>query len=1282
MFLNAIKRILYTLLLFLFIGLGVAVHLIDLRVERKGVRIGSFSLGNVFSCENVFLRYDKEYLFVDVDTAYIRKGVLDYLSSERIFQKIGFSIKNGFFKGDKTIQFSLNYPPESALELNLEQKLDVKVFQDQTIELLIDYLGIDELKSWIKEFYDHPSLDWISQGILYGKLKLDPNQMMLNEGELFLENIQGGDLESGSKIAIKKIKIRSDQKIEVEDGSVRVNEPKNGYDFGVENLSGLLHWTMDQGVFFSLEGLLRQGLDSFPLFLEGCKGSDTIFEADASLMLDQGQNLKRYFHISLENPSPGKVILKGLFDHVVESELNALKQLFKPNVPELEIFQVESMQARFEMQGVWENGHLVSISVEDIFGEFDVSFHSMPTIRLIASARYAENGILIATIQDLASSGQIQISLDQEKTIFHGFKVSDQLLNSVLTPFRDGWFLAGEADINGRFEKNQTKVHISSQNLTFFDHNIEFCLTKKGLEADFLILEDQNIQGILDCQGGELKISGLHKDPLVFCDLSSRISIFNDDVYLDEIQTTYLNTLLEGNLSLRPISIGGKRLHLYIRSAEGPLKDFREWISPLDQFVEGSIKLDSKGFILEADLIENGSLNYEMDLKLQSAAIGDPLDPFCNLDVEFYHSTWTNKSLFQIRLGIEAVDWFRLSGQLDDHFFTFDPKKTHLFQKPLKQIQGGKKEGGMAFELEGDDLDAVAKILRLKEFLPFKKIECFVGFRDFASLIAGTIKLDQQELSFLKENSTWTLKKGGVKFANTQCKFEDVRFNSTHLWVDTDFFHINHQDFDFKLKSDQGLMTLIEGKLGQIPVSTQEPVKISFDWPCIKIQGGSLNWDLVHRLWISSLQINLLDQQILLKSSKVEVLPEIFSGCKALVSGWVRGEWGECQKFLEYKMTPISTSLLGQTVQIHKMDCFLHPQGFKMEMDGKLDHLHFKGQIQTFKKPFERFKIFLESDLGHAFFDIEKDKEVGWFLHESKGDLIGLVWSILPTKTLKDKEKIFWISSLTMDPSLFIQGLKTFKIPIDLPYQIEKPIYWNGNITLFRDFSKAPLFEGSLHGKNLKFEGIHCRNMSLDLFFEEGQLFLKKIRFVDPAYDLDVQTCNIQIETLDTLIEGITLTDLRPTLLKPLSGSKKDDPFVVKEMVIPSLYIKMQNGFEMKGKGELFFVNQETKRKNILDLPWDILSVLGLDPSLLVPVCGQLEFTFDRNKIFIDRLRRSYSDKNRSTFFLDPKTTSYVGLDGTLFIRLRMKQSVILRLAEPFVIAIDGNLLQPSFKLK
>ena len=66
--------------------------------------------------------------------------------------------------------------------------------------------------------------------------------------------------------------------------------------------------------------------------------------------------------------------MKGLFDHVVESELHAFKQLFKPNILELDLIHVEELKAKFEIKGVWENGHLISISAENMEGDARVSF--------------------------------------------------------------------------------------------------------------------------------------------------------------------------------------------------------------------------------------------------------------------------------------------------------------------------------------------------------------------------------------------------------------------------------------------------------------------------------------------------------------------------------------------------------------------------------------------------------------------------------------------------------------------------------------------------------------------------------------------------------------------------------------------------------------------------------------------------------------------------------------------------------------------------------------------
>jgi hypothetical protein len=181
---------------------------------------------------------------------------------------------------------------------------------------------------------------------------------------------------------------------------------------------------------------------------------------------------------------------------------------------------------------------------------------------------------------------------------------------------------------------------------------------------------------------------------------------------------------------------------------------------------------------------------------------------------------------------------------------------------------------------------------------------------------------------------------------------------------------------------------------------------------------------------------------------------------------------------------------------------------------------------------------------------------------------------------------------------------------------------------------------------------------------------------------LEIDQCDVLLSQNEALFEGVRLLDFRPSALKNTQGSKPEDPFVIKELVVPSLWTKFKDKLECKGKGELYFINRENRKKNIADLPWDILGVLGLDPSLLVPICGHLEFSLDKDKVFLERLKRSFSDSHRSSFFLDPKNLSYISLDGKLSIRLRMKQSVILKLTEPFMIVIDGSILNPLFKLK
>ncbi|MFZ4772658.1 MAG: hypothetical protein ACOYK9_01545 [Chlamydiia bacterium] len=1280
------QRLFFGLIGCVVLALFSLIAFLDIRFNSEGLHIAALKWEPLCHFENIQIRYSKDFLFISIETAYVKKGVFETPSKERLFPKIGLSIKHGVFKGEggaENVAFSLECLPWQPVHLIVEQKLSVTIYPEGTVALAFDKVPIGELKGWVRNFYDHPTFDWIGQGTLDGAMHLDIEAHKLLEGELFLENIQGGDIQSGCFIFVEKIAVRPDQNIEVVNGSVRIAEPKEGYDFGVENLSGNLKWGFDHGIHFDLEGLLRQGVDTYPIFLQGSRGQHTILEADASLLLDQGANLKRYFHISLENPVEGTVILKGLFDHVVESELHALRQLFKADISFFDPIHVASMQVSFEVQGIWENGHLISITAEDILGEFQVSFYDQPILPLKVEARYSEAGLFSGKIKDGVSNGILEVSFKGGLGSFRGDDLSAPLLNSLLTPFRDGWNLRGSASVFGDISEEGTKVHFSSSDLTFIDSNVEFCLTKKPLEGDFLITPDDNVHGLLDCKEGELQISGLTPLPLIFDQLHSRISIWNEEVYLDEIQTTFQDLQLEGKLALQPLSTGGMRLKVAVHQGGGPLKGLQEWIHPFDQFIEGALELQGEGFSLEADLIQGGDCNYQIDFKLKEGVLGTKQNPYSTIEAEIFHSSWLNKSRFDVSLMGEAIDWIRVAGSIDQGFFCFDSKKTHLFQNPFKQLQGGEKEGGIAFSLSQEELDSIYKIFQIKNSKQFSSVECFVGFRNFSDLIAGTCKLDQQEVSFIKEQDHLTIKKGNLALFESVIEFDDLELDLNSWTLSNGSIFFSKNGMLFKGHFHQGNLTIEEIVFNGQKIQSTDPIKIGFEGVNFKLQGGTLLIGEKHKVFLSSLLFDPIAQAFSLKTSKLEIATEEFIEEKRVLTGWVKGEWSDTQKFLDYKMTPFSFSLLDQSIHIHNMSGILQQSRFKVDVEGKVNQLQFKSDLKSDWQNFNTIRWNVESDLGNASIEAQKDPNIGWILHESKGDIVGLIWSLSPHGNLKDREKFSVIGSITVDPSLFVQGLNTYKIPLHIPYQIEKPLQLNGVATFFRNQGKAPIFDGDLLGKYLKIEGVGCRNLSTHLHLEEGTLEATHIHASDPAFDLSIDTAKMHLDTQDLLVEGITLIDCKPALLtKSTPVSKNEDPFIVKELVIPSLFVQTKGGIQLKGKGELYFINQEARSKNILDLPRDILAVIGLDPSLLVPICGHIEFTLEKDKILLDRLRRSYSDEFRSSFFLDPKNLSYITLDGGLFIRMRMKQSAILRLAEPFIIAIDGSLTEPSVQLK
>ncbi len=100
-------------------------------------------------------------------------------------------------------------------------------------------------------------------------------------------------------------------------------------------------------------------------------------------------------------------------------------------------------------------------------------------------------------------------------------------------------------------------------------------------------------------------------------------------------------------------------------------------------------------------------------------------------------------------------------------------------------------------------------------------------------------------------------------------------------------------------------------------------------------------------------------------------------------------------------------------------------------------------------------------------------------------------------------------------------------------------------------------------------------------------------------------------------------------------------------------------------------------------MPSDFLSrIVGLDFELLIPVCGSLHYELKDGFFHFTKLDGSYSENKRSEFFLvfnedSPK----MDLDWNIKIMIQMKQFVLFKFTEAFIISLTGKLDDPKVQL-
>lgn len=579
---------------------------------------------------------------------------------------------------------------------------------------------------------------------------------------------------------------------------------------------------------------------------------------------------------------------------------------------------------------------------------------------------------------------------------------------------------------------------------------------------------------------------------------------------------------------------------------------------------------------------------------------------------------------FDLRLENPTLDLARCKGAYVGSHIQLDPK-SHILGSPLK-FDGSKLEGEM-------DWQALSLLVPSLRELPLQGL--------------GLIQLNNEQLIFSNKNLVWDGRplpsvsascssSGKLQLAGAVSGEGHVSWGD-RLEVDLDLAPIQIEELQ-----TQGLTHLFytpdEGVFVK-GIDLLSPMRCKAD---------VLRLDPLNGFW------NLTNARL--------HVPEIFDGTADL-------QWNG-HHFAAY----IQDGL----VSIQK--AVVHVQDGQVEWDGKVG----SGFVHALHQG-ERFKVLFEAALHSGFCSIEGlrldwdyDEPHGLTFRSIEGDLKGSHFSFRaeePYGALIGTAHVDFTTLSVIIPPVVSQVFTSL--------EMGKGYELKGRLT-----NRAE-FKGVLIGKAVELFGFEFQTAFANLDLSLTKVLITDLKVSDKAGTLMVDQILVEEPTPEDLwildIPHITISEMRPCFLKTLPDKKEDpiNPLVVRELHLDGLKGFAKDIKTYTAQGELVFINSFRREFSVLDLPADLLSrIVGLDLELLIPVKGTLTYHLKDGLFRLDALLGSFSEGHRSEFFLVDEANPCMDFDGNLNIVIKMKQYVLFKLTESFLISIDGNLSDPKYHLQ
>jgi hypothetical protein len=292
-------------------------------------------------------------------------------------------------------------------------------------------------------------------------------------------------------------------------------------------------------------------------------------------------------------------------------------------------------------------------------------------------------------------------------------------------------------------------------------------------------------------------------------------------------------------------------------------------------------------------------------------------------------------------------------------------------------------------------------------------------------------------------------------------------------------------------------------------------------------------------------------------------------------------------------------------------------------------------------------------------------------------------------------DAFFHIEEIDLDKKL-INLLGSAKIDFSkltpiLPYKIKKHIQnikigkgyaFKGRITLPLSSPKWNRISGIFYAKQFELYSYVFKTLMANVDISPKEIVIEDINLSDKSVIVRAKKFVLKnTDGWEFSLPELSVCDLRPSLLKRKdSPMEKIKPLLVRKMELKDLKGSFEDKKTITGNGKIHFINSFKRNNSIFDIPADVLGrIVGLDLDLLIPVVGNISFSIENEKCIFTELKDAYSQGKRSKFFF-VEHLPFIDFTGKIDMHIRMKQYVLFKLTENFMMSINGNISDPNFR--